>query len=82
MSTESTITTRREFLFEAASAIAVGALASDVLASQQPAGPSGLPTRVLGRTGERVSHPLPRRMAHRLREGSGRGDPHHARRCR
>ena len=55
MSTESTITTRREFLFEAASAIAVGALASDVLASQQPAGPSGLPTRVLGRTGERVS---------------------------
>jgi uncharacterized protein len=55
MSTESTTTTRREFLFEAASAIAVGALASDVLASQQPAGPSGLPTRVLGRTGERVS---------------------------
>jgi uncharacterized protein len=55
MSTQSTITTRREFLFEAASAIAVGALASDVLASQQPAGPSGLPTRVLGRTGERVS---------------------------
>ena len=55
MSTESTTTTRREFLFEAASAIAVGALAGDVLASQQPAGPSGLPTRVLGRTSERVS---------------------------
>ena len=55
MSTEST-TTRREFLFDAAaSALAVGALASDVLAGQQPAGPSGLPTRVLGRTGERVS---------------------------
>jgi uncharacterized protein len=55
MSTQSTITTRREFLFEAASAVAVGALAGDVLASQQPAGPSGLPTRVLGRTSERVS---------------------------
>jgi aryl-alcohol dehydrogenase-like predicted oxidoreductase len=54
MSTESTAT-RREFLFEAASAFAVGALASDVLASQQPAGSSGLPTRLLGRTGERVS---------------------------
>ena len=39
----------------AASAFAVGALASDVLASQQPAGSSGLPTRLLGRTGERVS---------------------------
>ena len=55
MSTEST-TTRREFLIEAAaSAFAVGALATDVLASQQPAGSSGLPTRLLGRTGERVS---------------------------
>ena len=55
MSTEST-TTRREFLFDAAaSALAVGALANEVLASQQPAGSSGLPTRVLGRTGERVS---------------------------
>jgi uncharacterized protein len=55
MSIESS-TTRREFLVEAAaSAFAVGALASEVLASQQPAGSSGLPTRVLGRTGERVS---------------------------
>ena len=55
MSTEST-TTRRDFLLEAAgSALAVGALANDVLASHQPAGPTGLPTRVLGRTGERVS---------------------------
>jgi aryl-alcohol dehydrogenase-like predicted oxidoreductase len=55
MSTEST-TTRREFLCEAAaSAFAIGALAKDVLASQQPGGSSGLPTRVLGRTGERVS---------------------------
>jgi aryl-alcohol dehydrogenase-like predicted oxidoreductase len=49
-------TTRREFLFEAAaSGVALTALASDVLASQQPAGASGLPTRLLGRTGERVS---------------------------
>jgi uncharacterized protein len=55
MSIESS-TTRREFLVEAAaSAFAVGALASEVLASQQPAGSSGLPTRVLGRTGEPVS---------------------------
>ena len=48
--------TRREFLFEAAaSTLALGALTRDVLASQQPAGASGLPTRVLGRTGQRVS---------------------------
>jgi hypothetical protein len=53
MSTETT-TTRREFLFEAGSALAVAAVASDVLASQQ-AGSAGVPTRVLGRTGERVS---------------------------
>ena len=49
-------TTRREFLFEAAaSGLALAALGRDVLASQQPSGASGLPTRVLGRTGERVS---------------------------
>ena len=49
-------TTRREFLTDmAASGLAVAALGGDVLASQQPAGPAGLPTRVLGRTGERVS---------------------------
>jgi aryl-alcohol dehydrogenase-like predicted oxidoreductase len=49
-------TTRREFLLEAAaSGLAVNAMASAVLASQQPAGPAGMPTRVLGRTGERVS---------------------------
>ena len=55
MRTKST-TTRREFLLEAAtSAVALGALAGDVFATEQPAGATGLPTRVLGRTGERVS---------------------------
>lgn len=49
-------TTRREFLLEAAATgFAVAALARDVLASQQAAGATGLPTRLLGRTGQRVS---------------------------
>ena len=49
-------TSRREFLLEAtASSLALSALASDVLASQQPAGATGLPTRALGRTGQQVS---------------------------
>jgi aryl-alcohol dehydrogenase-like predicted oxidoreductase len=49
-------TSRREFLIDvAASGLAFAALGRDVLASQQPAGGTGLPTRVLGRTGERVS---------------------------
>ena len=53
-------TTRREFLIGAAAsgaglAVARSAKAADVLASQQPAAASGLPTRLLGRTGERVS---------------------------
>ena len=48
--------TRREFLIEtAASSFAFSGLAREVLASQQPAGAAGLPTRLLGRTGERVS---------------------------
>jgi uncharacterized protein len=51
-----TTRTRREFLIEtAASGLALGAAAADVRASEQAAGPSGLPTRVLGRTGQRVS---------------------------
>src|ERR1700752_2003739 len=51
-------TTRREFLLEASlSAVAVSALAGDVFASQQSATATGLPTRVLGRTPERVSIP-------------------------
>lgn len=55
MRTEST-TTRREFLLEAATAgFAFTTLASDVFAGHQSAGATGLPTRVLGRTGERVS---------------------------
>ncbi len=49
-------TTRREFLLEAGlSTVALGTLAADVFASHQPAQSTGLPTRVLGRTGERVS---------------------------
>lgn len=47
-------TTRREFLKQAAMGAAAATLARDVLASTQ-ASPAGLPTRVLGRTGERVS---------------------------
>jgi uncharacterized protein len=54
--TTSSATTRREFFRDAAvSAVALRALTGDVLASQQPATATGLPTRVLGRTGERVS---------------------------
>jgi aryl-alcohol dehydrogenase-like predicted oxidoreductase len=48
-------TTRREFLERAASGLAAAALAQDVLASQSPASATGLPTRMLGRTGQRVS---------------------------
>jgi aryl-alcohol dehydrogenase-like predicted oxidoreductase len=55
MAKEST-TTRREFLRDATlSSAAIAALAGDILASQQPASATGLPTRVLGRTGQPVS---------------------------
>ena len=48
--------TRREFLTHAAAAAAaLASLGEAVLASQTPAGATGLPMRVLGRTGERVS---------------------------
>ncbi|HUG52562.1 MAG TPA: aldo/keto reductase [Vicinamibacteria bacterium] len=47
--------TRREFLKQAAAGATVAALAEQVLAQTSPAGATGLPTRVLGRTGERVS---------------------------
>jgi aryl-alcohol dehydrogenase-like predicted oxidoreductase len=51
-----TKTTRREFLRDAAiSGSAMAVLARGVLASQQPASATGIPTRLLGRTGERVS---------------------------
>jgi aryl-alcohol dehydrogenase-like predicted oxidoreductase len=48
-------TTRREFLVQAAAGAALAALAENVLAQQSPASATGMPTRVLGRTGERVS---------------------------
>lgn len=48
-------TTRREFLSTVAAGVAATALADDVLATQSPAARTGLPTRVLGRTGQRVS---------------------------
>jgi aryl-alcohol dehydrogenase-like predicted oxidoreductase len=46
---------RRQFLEQAALGMSVAALAESVLADQRPAGATGLPTRVLGRTAERVS---------------------------
>jgi len=48
-------TTRREFLKQAAAGVTLASLAQDVLASQRPATTTGLPTRVLGRTGQHVS---------------------------
>ena len=48
-------TTRREFLSTVAAGVAATALADDAVASQSPATETGLPTRVLGRTGQRVS---------------------------
>ena len=48
-------TTRREFLKQAAAGVTMAALAQDVLASQSAASATGMPTRVLGRTGQRVS---------------------------
>ena len=48
-------TTRREFISEVVARAAIAALADEVLASQQPASATGLPTRTLGRTGQRVS---------------------------
>lgn len=50
-----TSTTRREFLTRTVAGTALAALAHDVLASQAPASATGLPTRTLGRTGQRVS---------------------------
>lgn len=50
-----TPTTRREFLTRAVAGAAAATLARDVLASQGPASAAGLPTRALGRTGQRVS---------------------------
>jgi aryl-alcohol dehydrogenase-like predicted oxidoreductase len=47
--------TRRDFLKQAAAGAALAALAEDVLAQTSSASATGLPTRVLGRTGQRVS---------------------------
>ena len=48
--------TRRDFLKQAAAgAAAVSALAQEVIAQTTAAGPGGLPTRLLGRTGDRKS---------------------------
>jgi predicted aldo/keto reductase-like oxidoreductase len=46
---------RREFLKQAAAGAALTAVADGVLAGQAGPGATGLPTRVLGRTGQRVS---------------------------
>jgi uncharacterized protein len=48
-------TTRRDFLKRAAVGATLAALTEDVLAQTSPASATGLPTRVLGRTGQRVS---------------------------
>jgi aryl-alcohol dehydrogenase-like predicted oxidoreductase len=47
--------TRRDFLKQAVAGATVAALAESVLAQTAPASATGLPTRVLGRTGQRVS---------------------------
>ena len=47
-------TSRREFLKAAAAGLAMAGIGSPVLAAQEDS-PSGLPTRPLGRTGEKVS---------------------------
>src|SRR5260370_27066604 len=48
-------TTRRDFLKRAAVGATLAALSEDVLAQTSPASATGLPTRVLGRPGQRVS---------------------------
>jgi len=48
-------TTRRDFLKQAAAGATLAALAEEVLAQTSAASATGLPTRVLGRTGQRVS---------------------------
>jgi uncharacterized protein len=48
-------TSRRKFFREAAGAVSLAALAEQVIAQTSSASATGLPTRVLGRTGQRVS---------------------------
>ncbi|MCC6859587.1 MAG: aldo/keto reductase [Bryobacterales bacterium] len=47
-------TSRRQFFHDAASAVSVAALAEQVIAQTASAAAHGLPTRILGRTGQRV----------------------------
>jgi uncharacterized protein len=48
-------TTRRDFLKQAAAGATLAALADEVLAQTTAASATGMPTRLLGRTGQRVS---------------------------
>lgn len=48
-------TTRRDFLKQAAAGATLAALAENVLAQTRSSSATGMPTRVLGRSGERVS---------------------------
>jgi uncharacterized protein len=52
---QSNKSSRRQFVQGAGAAVSVTALAREVLAQTSPASSTGLPTRVLGRTGQRVS---------------------------
>ena len=58
--------TRREFMQKAS---AVALLAEQVIAQTRESSATGMPTRVLGRTGERVSIVGRGRLAHRRGEG-------------
>jgi aryl-alcohol dehydrogenase-like predicted oxidoreductase len=46
---------RRDFIHNAAAGLSAAALAEQVIAQTSPASATGMPTRVLGRTGVRVS---------------------------
>ncbi len=48
-------TSRRDFMAGTAGVLSITALAEQVIAQTSPASATGLPTRVLGRTGQRVS---------------------------
>ena len=67
-------TSRRDFLKQAAAGATIAALAESVLAQTSSSSASGLPTRVLGRTGQRVSI-LCRAAGTRLDQGRHGGRP-------
>jgi aryl-alcohol dehydrogenase-like predicted oxidoreductase len=52
---EKNCSSRRDFLKQSGAALSVAALADEVMAQTSSASATGLPTRVLGRTGQRVS---------------------------